>query len=281
VRIRRGSVMALAKLMSGRATPVALSGRSTPSGAAKPRRCKTVPPDQSGQHGKYGSLGDYKIAKSMKIPARRGEAKSLPAVEKSGVPGTDMESGLDMNGVVDLTDTQQEMDDVNLLNEAIDEPQDSMAMAVWNITFGTALVMLLSDPMVDVLNNFAKTVGISAFYISFMVTPLVSNASEVVCSMHMAERLDNENLTEALSTLFGAATMNSTFCLSIFFALIYFRGLSWNYSAEVISTLFVTTLIGVMGMRRVFTTRDAVLALLLFPASLVIVWTLENEFGLQ
>ena len=28
---------------------------------------------------------------------------------------------------------------------------------------------------------------------------------------------------------YGAGSMNSTFCLGIFFALIYFRGLSWNY----------------------------------------------------
>ena len=43
----------------------------------------------------------------------------------------------------------------------------------------------------------------------------------------------------ALARCVGAATMNNTLCLSIFLGLVYFRNLSWNYSAEVVAILTV------------------------------------------
>lgn len=47
----------------------------------------------------------------------------------------------------------------------------------------------------------------------------------------------------SLTTLEGAAIMNNTFCLAIFLALVYFRGLEWSFSAETISIIFVEVLV--------------------------------------
>ena len=43
---------------------------------------------------------------------------------------------------------------------------------------GTVIVTVFSDPMVDVLGNFGKAIHVSPFYVSFIVTPLASNAAE-------------------------------------------------------------------------------------------------------
>jgi hypothetical protein len=55
----------------------------------------------------------------------------------------------------------------------------------------------------------------------------------------------------SLSTLEGAAIMNNTFCLGIFLALVYFRGLRWSFSAETISIIFVQACMGFLAMRRI------------------------------
>ncbi|KAE9066213.1 hypothetical protein PF010_g27893, partial [Phytophthora fragariae] len=47
---------------------------------------------------------------------------------------------------------------------------------------GTALVLLFSDPMVDVLSEVGARTGIPAFYVSFVVAPLASNASELIAA---------------------------------------------------------------------------------------------------
>lgn len=45
---------------------------------------------------------------------------------------------------------------------------------------GTVVVLLVSDPMVDVLDSIGKRLGIGAFYVAFVLAPLASNASELV-----------------------------------------------------------------------------------------------------
>ena len=69
--------------------------------------------------------------------------------------------------------------------------------------------------------------------------------------------------------------MNNTFCLAIFMALIYFKGLAWKYSAETLAILIVEVAIAVIAMQQTQKVWHALLALALFPGSLVLVSTLE------
>lgn len=96
------------------------------------------------------------------------------------------------------------------------------------LAIGTFLVILFSDPMVDVMQEIAVRIGMSPFYVSFILAPLASNASEVLSSMYYSQKKTRKTITVALSTLCGAAALNNTFCLCIFFFLIYFRGLAWQ-----------------------------------------------------
>jgi hypothetical protein len=51
----------------------------------------------------------------------------------------------------------------------------------------------------------------------------------------------------SFGALYGAATMNNTMCLGIFLALVFFKGIVWEFSAEVLSILFVTVVVGTIG----------------------------------
>ena len=65
--------------------------------------------------------------------------------------------------------------------------------------------------MVDVMQEIAVRVNISPFYVSFVLAPLASNASEVVASMFYAAKKTRKTMTVSLSALEGAACMNNTF----------------------------------------------------------------------
>jgi len=140
---------------------------------------------------------------------------------------------------------------------------------------GTALVLLFSDPMVDVLSEVAERAGIPAFYVSFILAPLASNASEVIASQYYAAKKTRKTITVALTALEGAASMNNTFCLSIFMALIFFRGLAWQYSAETISIILVQFGMGAWALRDKMSTTMAFIALSFFPLSVLLVALLE------
>jgi len=164
-----------------------------------------------------------------------------------------------------------------------DEESVDVTGPIFWMLWGSLLVAVFTDPMVDMIDELSNRLNINAFYVSFIVTPVASNASEVVCSARMASRLTNTTLTVALSTLYGAAVMNSTFCMAIFAGLVYFRELEWNYSAEVIIIVIVMYVLGGLGVlaeNGIFTVTDASIALSMFPFSLIFVYVCQNYLGL-
>ena len=97
------------------------------------------------------------------------------------------------------------------------------------VGFGTALVLLFSDPMVDVLSEMANRIGIPPFYVAFVLAPLVrdpnclrsstihltpfpsffliiycaqaSNASELIAAYNYALKKTKSTITISLMTL--------------------------------------------------------------------------------
>jgi len=143
------------------------------------------------------------------------------------------------------------------------------------LVFGTTLVIVFSDPMVDVMGEIANRMSLSPFYVSFILAPLASNASEVIASQFYAAKKTRKSITVALSALEGAASMNNTFCLSIFMGLIYWRGLAWQYTAETVTILVVEIAVGVLVQRDVMSSMLAMVILSFFPLSILLVYSLE------
>lgn len=115
---------------------------------------------------------------------------------------------------------------------------------------GTILVVLFSDPMVDVMGAIATRANLPPFYVSFILAPVASNASEILASMYYASKKTRKSMTVSLTTLEGAAAVNNTFCLSIFMGLIFFRGLAWQYSAETVTIILTQLLVGYLVQRQ-------------------------------
>ncbi len=124
---------------------------------------------------------------------------------------------------------------------------------------GTLLVLVFSDPMVGVMSNVGARLRIPPFYVSFVLAPLASNASEFIASYAYASKKTAKTITVSLSSLEGAACMNNTFCLAIFMALIYFKGLAWKFSAETIAILVVEALVAMVAVKRTMSRMDGIL----------------------
>ena len=160
-----------------------------------------------------------------------------------------------------------------------DEQQTAIKKEAFiTLGIGTLLVILFSDPMVDVMQEIAVRANMSAFYVSFILAPLASNASEVIASQYYAAKKTRKTITVSLTALEGAASMNNTFCLSIFMGLVFFRGLAWQYTAETISIVVVEFFMAWVVQRDSLSGVHALLVLAIFPLSLVLVGVLE-AFG--
>eukprot|EP01068_Selenidium_serpulae_P006273 Selendium_serpulae@DN4327_c0_g1_i1.p1 len=139
------------------------------------------------------------------------------------------------------------------------------------MAFGTILVLVFSDPMVDVLSNLGERTGIPAFYISFVFAPLASNASEIVAAFSYSKKKTRPTASIAFSTLCGAACMNNTFVLGIFLALVYFKDILWVYTAETASILLIQLCIGILSQKEKQYFWCGIVALLCYPMSLAVI----------
>lgn len=143
------------------------------------------------------------------------------------------------------------------------------------LAIGTGLVVLFSDPMVDVMQEIAVRAHLSPFYVSFILAPLASNASEVLSSQYYASKKTSKTITVSLTALEGASCMNNTFCLSIFMLLLFFRGLAWQYTAETVTIIVVEVIMGILVQAKTLTTTRACFIAALFPLSIALVASLE------
>eukprot|EP00111_Clytia_hemisphaerica_P008436 TCONS_00024625-protein len=170
--------------------------------------------------------------------------------------------------------------------ESDPEKEDSKlvmsAKCVVMLLSGVALVTVFSDPMCDVLAAMTNTnnmsyIPISSFYISFVITPFCSNASEFVSSLIFASKKTRENATMTFSQLFGAATMNNTMCLAVFMALVYFKDLKWYYGAEVMCIVIVQWIVGFISLARTYKVWMAIPVAVTYVFCIVLTWLLENQ----
>jgi len=131
--------------------------------------------------------------------------------------------------------------------------------------------------MVDVISRFGTYTNIPSFYISFIITPFCSNASEVVASIMFAAKRSVASSSMTFSQLYGAATMNNTLVLGVFYALIYIKGLAWEFSAETMTILLVTFIVcGFGSFMRTYRLYWAIPNFFLYPLALVFVYILET-----
>ena len=183
-------------------------------------------------------------------------------------------------------DDEEEEEEEEMPEDLADLPPDEQRRKIWlralyGMGVGTLLVLLFSDPMVDCLSELGKRAGIPAFYVSFVLAPLASNASELIASMNYAKKKTTKTITIAFSSLEGAAIMNNTFCLGIFLALVYFVGIEWTFTAETLSILFIEICLFFFAYKKVQTMFDAWMILALFPISVAFVAILEGAAGIN
>lgn len=140
---------------------------------------------------------------------------------------------------------------------------------------GTFIVTMFSDPLVEVIGETGKILEWNPFYISFLVTPLASNASEFIAAIKFAAKKTDVSLGLTLSSLYGAATMNNTICLAVFMGLIHFRELAWTNTAETLSVLTVILTIGIIGLKQTIPLWKAIVMFAMFPISVAMIYFLN------
>ncbi|XP_031101519.1 sodium/calcium exchanger NCL-like [Ipomoea triloba] len=164
--------------------------------------------------------------------------------------------------------------------EGVENPKWTSIKAASLLLLGTAIAAAFADPLVDAVDNFSTATKIPSFFISFVALPLATNSSEAVSAIIFASRKKLRTASLTFSEIYGAVTMNNVLCLSVFLGLVYARGLTWDFSSEVLVILIVCIVMGVFGgTRSTFPLWTSLLAFLLYPFSIALVYVLDFKCG--
>lgn len=176
-----------------------------------------------------------------------------------------------------LLGAEEESDEVA---EGVENPKWVSFKAVLMLLIGTIIAAAFADPLVDAVDNFSAATSIPSFFISFIALPFATNSSEAVSAIIFASRKKIRTASLTFSELYGAVTMNNILCLSVFLALVYARGLTWDFSSEVLVILIVCLVMGAFASFRTnFPLWTCSIAYALYPFSLALVYVLDYFFG--
>nr|GMC55578.1 sodium/calcium exchanger NCL-like [Ipomoea batatas] len=144
---------------------------------------------------------------------------------------------------------------------------------------GTAIAAAFANPLVDAIKSFSCATNIPTFFISFIALPLATNSSKALWATIIARRKKLDTVSLTFSELYRQVTTNNVLCLPVFLALIYARGLTWDFSSEALVILIVCIVMGVFGsIRYTFPLWTAFIAFLLYPFSIALVYVLNYVF---
>ncbi|BBN11854.1 hypothetical protein MPTK1_5g15310 [Marchantia polymorpha subsp. ruderalis] len=150
-------------------------------------------------------------------------------------------------------------------------PEMAIVYAVLCIIAGVAVAGFAAIPTVGVIGDFSKAFGADPFIVSFVAAPLILNLSEGIKTISSAGKRGKLHITTVFAETFGRLTMNNTLSLAIFLAVVYFKGLAWEYPSEVLAILITYVIIGLIAsVRTKFPLWIGILAIILYPLMLVI-----------
>ncbi|KAI3457398.1 hypothetical protein Pfo_014061 [Paulownia fortunei] len=170
-----------------------------------------------------------------------------------------------------------EQTDKLLEDKFIDKSPLAWMKAIGLLVLGLVMLGILAEPLVQSVRHFSTAASVPSFYVAFVFVPLTTNARLAVSAINEARRKKLHITSLTLSEIYGTVFMNNILGLAVLLSLIYFRSLTWNFAAEVLIVLIVSAIVGCFAsFNNVYPVWTSILAYLLYPLSLVLVYILGD-----
>ncbi|KAM6572461.1 hypothetical protein CsatA_016541 [Cannabis sativa] len=170
-------------------------------------------------------------------------------------------------------------DQIDETVEKVENPKCQITKAVLMLILGAAVAAASADPLVDAVENFSTATDIAPFFVSFVILPF-ARSSEIVSTLIAVSQKRLRTTSLAYSEIYGSVIMSNILTVGVFMGLVYIRSLTWDFASEVLVILIVCSVMGIIaGLRTTFPLWMSLLAILLYPFSLLLVYILNYVFG--
>ncbi|KAK9078215.1 hypothetical protein SSX86_002272 [Deinandra increscens subsp. villosa] len=158
-------------------------------------------------------------------------------------------------------------------DDGVDRSSWAWTKAIMLLVLGIAMLALLAEPLIHSVQNVSSAANIPSFFVSFILVPLATNARAAISAVQTANQRKERMTSLTFSELYNGVFMNNVLGFSVLLAVIYFRGLTWDFSGEVLAVLTVCMVVGVTtSFRSKLPIWTSLVAYMLYPLSLIFVY---------
>ncbi|KAL7584369.1 hypothetical protein Lser_V15G45385 [Lactuca serriola] len=153
--------------------------------------------------------------------------------------------------------------------------------AITLLLVGIIMLTILAEPLVESVRKFSESLNIEPFYVSFILVPLATNARTAIAAIRAASQKRHLTTSLTFSEIYHKVFMNNILGLFVLVSVIYFRGLTWHFSAEILVVVIVCIIMGILtSFKSKFPNWTLFIAFPLYPLSLVMVYFVADTFQL-
>ncbi|XP_059661463.1 sodium/calcium exchanger NCL2-like [Cornus florida] len=175
----------------------------------------------------------------------------------------------------DIYQRTWEETDMLMDERSVDKSPWAWIKAIMLLVVGIVILAVLAEPLIESVENFSNAASLPSFFISFILVPLATNARVATSAIKASSRKKPRTTSLTFSEIYGGVFMNNILGFSVLLSIIYFRGLSWDFSAELLVVLIVSATMGLASsFISSFPLCTSVGAYLLYPLSLLLVYLL-------
>ncbi|KAI3703893.1 hypothetical protein L1987_74089 [Smallanthus sonchifolius] len=151
--------------------------------------------------------------------------------------------------------------------------------AIILLIVGIFMLTALAEPLVESVRKFSESVNIEPFYVSFILVPLATNARTAIAAIRAANQKRHPTTSLTFSEIYHKVFLNNVLGFSVLVSVIYFRGLTWHFSAEVLVVVIVCVIMGLLTtFKSMFPNWTLLIAFPLYPLSMVAVYLVNDAF---
>ncbi|PWA34337.1 sodium/calcium exchanger membrane region, Calcium binding protein 2 [Artemisia annua] len=157
--------------------------------------------------------------------------------------------------------------------------KDGRFKAIALLVLGILMLTVLVEPLTQSVRIFSESMKIAPFYVSFILVPLATNARTAIAAIIAAKQKRHHTTSLTFSQIYHKVFMNNILGFSVLVSVIYFRGLTWHFSAEMLVLVIVCVLMGLYASFSIkFPIWTLFLVFPLYPLSLVLVYYVNDTF---
>ncbi|KAI3497152.1 hypothetical protein L1887_39552 [Cichorium endivia] len=150
--------------------------------------------------------------------------------------------------------------------------------SIVRLIFGIVMLMGFAEPLIESVHEFSESINIEPFYVSFFLVPLATHARTAISAIKSASQKSQKATSLTFSEIYHKVFMNNIIGLSVLILIIYFRGLTWHFSIEILVVVMVCSIMGLLAISRSkLPNWTLLIAFGLCPLSLVMVYFFADK----